>query len=114
MSEVWVTEARARGWVVLSPVAPGGVMFFEGAEELVPEFLRMVRVRYQPQGGRFMLAGISNGGISAFRVAGRNPELFYSLTVLPGFRSAPTMKQRWANLSPCPSRCLLASKTATG
>lgn len=85
MSEVWVTEARARGWVVLSPVAPGGVMFFEGAEELVPEFLRMVRVRYQPQGGRFMLAGISNGGISAFRVAGRNPELFYSLTVLPGF-----------------------------
>lgn len=85
MSEVWVSEGRKRGWVVISPVAPGGVMFFEGAEELIPEFLRMVRVRYQPQGGRYMLAGISNGGISAFRIAGRNPELFYSLTVLPGF-----------------------------
>ncbi len=85
MTEVWVGEARKRGWVVISPVAPGGVLFFEGAEELIPEFLRMVRVRYQPQGGRYMLAGISNGGISAFRVAGRNPELFYSLTALPGF-----------------------------
>lgn len=85
MAEVWVTEARKRGWVVISPVAPGGVLFFEGAEELVPEFLRMTSVRYQPQGGRYMLAGISNGGISAFRIAGRNPELFHSLTVLPGF-----------------------------
>jgi pimeloyl-ACP methyl ester carboxylesterase len=36
-------------------------------------------------GSKFYLFGVSNGGISAFRVATLNPERFHSLTVLPGW-----------------------------
>jgi len=38
-----------------------------------------------PAGGKFYLFGISNGGISVFRVATLNPERFHSSTVLPGW-----------------------------
>jgi pimeloyl-ACP methyl ester carboxylesterase len=34
---------------------------------------------------KFYLLGVSNGGISAFRVATLNPERFHSVTVLPGW-----------------------------
>ena len=85
MERLWAAEARKRSWIVLSPVAPGGKLFFEGSESLIPDFLQQVSNRYRPEGGRYHLAGISNGGISAFRIIGQHPELFRSLTVLPGF-----------------------------
>ena len=40
---------------------------------------------YPPEGGRFHVGGISNGGLSSFRVAVESPERFASLVVLPGF-----------------------------
>jgi dipeptidyl aminopeptidase/acylaminoacyl peptidase len=80
----WEAEALARGWVVVSPVAPGQ-LFFEGAERYIPEVLEDVRRYVQPEGDVFDLAGISNGGLSAFRVALDDPELFRSLLVAPGF-----------------------------
>jgi predicted peptidase len=85
MTRVWAAEAQARGWIVLSPVAPDGIKFFEGAEVLIPGFLSSTQQRYNPRSGRYYLAGISNGGISAFRIATQYPQLFRSLTVLPGF-----------------------------
>ena len=96
MERLWAAEAHKRGWIVLSPIAPGGILFFEGSESLIPSFLQQVSDRYRPEGGRYHLAGISNGGISAFRIIGQHPELFRSLTVLPGF---PFSKDDEANLS---------------
>jgi dipeptidyl aminopeptidase/acylaminoacyl peptidase len=81
----WEGEALARGWVVVSPLAPGGELYFQGAERYLPELLEEVRGLVQPEGGAFHLAGISNGGVSAFRIALDHPELFRSLLVLPGF-----------------------------
>ena len=74
-----------RGWVVISPAAPGGRLFFEGSEEAVGEFLDIVGRTYRPEGGRYHLVGVSNGGISAFRVAAGDPARFRSLLVAPGF-----------------------------
>ncbi|MFQ5399143.1 MAG: hypothetical protein ACE5E7_06040 [Anaerolineae bacterium] len=38
----------------------------------------------RPENGRFHLAGVSNGGISAFRIAINQPERFHSMLVIPG------------------------------
>ena len=85
LTSYWLSEARRRGWLVVSPVAPNGVLFFKGSETLVPEFLQRIGAQVTPEGGKYHLAGISNGGISSFRIALNNPDLFHSITVLPGF-----------------------------
>jgi predicted peptidase len=81
----WGTEGQARGWVVVSPIAPGGTLFFQGSEQYVPEFLQRIEAIYPPERGTFHLAGVSNGGISAFRIATMLPEKFASITAVPGF-----------------------------
>lgn len=85
MEFYWAVEAYQRGWIVISPVAPDGVLFFSGSEMYIPELLDQISQQYKPEGGKFHLAGISNGGLSAFRIILNNPELFHSLMVLPGF-----------------------------
>lgn len=73
-----------RGWIVVSPVAPEGRLFFDGAEVLIPGLLDEVAERLPIEAGRFHLAGISNGGISAFRVGIQDPDRFCSILVFPG------------------------------
>jgi len=91
----WGEQATRRGWVVVSPVAPDGQLFFRGAEKLVPALLREIRIRFRIEGNRMHLAGVSNGGLSAFRVATSHPFEFQSLTVLPGF---PPGDEDWQRL----------------
>jgi pimeloyl-ACP methyl ester carboxylesterase len=85
LSSYWAPGAAGRDWIVVSPIAPGGRLFFRGAEQLLPEFLEAIKEQLPVEGDRFHLAGISNGGISAFRIAIQQPELFHSMVVLPGF-----------------------------
>jgi pimeloyl-ACP methyl ester carboxylesterase len=81
----WRDGAYRYGWIVVSPAAPNGTLFFRGSETLVPEFLDQIMAMYPPEGGQFHLAGISNGGLGAFRVAINNPDRFASLIGVPGF-----------------------------
>ena len=81
----WETGARERGWVVVSPVAPDGVLFFRGSEAVIPGLLDAVAATYPPEGGRFAVSGVSNGGLSAFRVALDSPDRFFVLLTIPGF-----------------------------
>jgi len=85
LNTVWAATARARGWIVISPVAPNGMLFIDDAAPLIPELLDRIQADYKTEGGKVHLAGISNGGISAFRAIVDNPTRFGSLTVLPGF-----------------------------
>jgi predicted esterase len=78
------SHGRIRGWIVVSPIAPGGKLFFDGSERLIPSLLGELLENYPIEAGRFHVGGISNGGIAAFRVSENNPELFCSLLVLPG------------------------------
>ena len=50
------------------------------------EFLTQMLADYKIQAGRFHVAGVSNGGISAFTVAAAYPQQFWSVT---SFSSLP-------------------------
>jgi len=91
----WGERARKVGWVVVSPRAPKGELFFQGAEALIPPLLKKLRSELWLEGNRFHLAGVSNGGLSAFRVATEQPFQFRSLTALPGF---PPTREDWRRL----------------
>jgi pimeloyl-ACP methyl ester carboxylesterase len=80
----WATEAQKRGWVIVSPSAPDGESFYTGAESELPNLLDEVAKLVRFEGGKAHLAGISNGGLSAYRAATEYPARFLSLTVLPG------------------------------
>jgi predicted esterase len=74
----------ARGWTVVSPVAPGGKAFFGQNASLVPQLARQLQKNAGTPGNRTLLAGISNGGIAALEVASINPELFSGVVAVPG------------------------------
>lgn len=72
-----------RGWAVVSPVAPEGRLFFQGSEVHIAALLDAVAAEVRVEG--IHLAGISNGGRSAFRIARLDPERYASLVALPGY-----------------------------
>jgi poly(3-hydroxybutyrate) depolymerase len=80
----WEAEAKRRGWVVISPVAPSGENFYSGLDQELPPLLDEVARSVVFEGGKVHLAGVSNGGLSAYRVITEFPDRFLSLTVLPG------------------------------
>jgi predicted peptidase len=92
-------EAEKRGYIVVAPAAPDGQLFFENGARIFPEFLKMILADYRIEGGRFHIAGPSNGGIAAFHVAAANPQYFISVTAFPGYM--------W---EPSPARLLAISK----
>jgi acetyl esterase/lipase len=86
VDEKYRDEALARDYVVVSPAAPSsGLYYSDGPAALVPELLDAVEAMYPPEGGKFDLVGVSNGGLSAFRAAIAMPERFRSLVVFPGY-----------------------------
>ena len=85
VNATYAPQAQALGWVVISPVAPNGKLFFDGSEELVPGFLDWVETWVNPEGGAPHVVGLSNGGISTFRYAAQNPDRVQSMIAYPGF-----------------------------
>lgn len=79
-------EAQARGYIVVSPAAPSNNLFFErSADRIFPEFLDQILRDYKVEGGKFHVAGPSNGGLSAFHIAAMHPRYFRSVTGFPGY-----------------------------
>ena len=83
-------EAEKRGYIIVAPAAPNGQLFFQGGERLIPAFLDVILAEYRIEGGKFHIAGPSNGGIAAFHVAASHPEYFLSVTAFPGYMWRPT------------------------
>ncbi len=83
-------EAEKRGYLVIGVAAPDGQLFFQGGERIFPEFLKLMLADYKIQGGKFHVAGPSNGGIASFHVAAANPQYFLSVTAFPGYMWEPT------------------------
>lgn len=81
----WAEQAPPRGWLVISPAAPGGVSFFAGSEAHIPALLEHVAGEHAIEGGQVHVAGPSNGGRSAMRLATSRPDLVASLLLLPGY-----------------------------
>ena len=84
------TEAEKRGYIVIAPAAPDGDLFFEDGARIFPDFLKAILAEYKIEGGKFHIAGPSNGGIASFHVAAANPQYFLSVTAFPGYMWQPS------------------------
>ncbi len=98
----WEAEAIRRGWIVVSPIAPNFTLFFRGSESYIPEFLNRIAAQFPPEGGKFHVAGVSNGGVSSFRIAINSPDLVQSVVVLPGYPLDGFDQDNLANLKEIP------------
>jgi len=94
-------EAERRGYIVIAPAAPNGELFFEGGERIFPQFLKTALTDYKIEGGKFHIAGPSNGGIAALHVAAENPDYFLSVTAFPGYMWEPSNKKLLAIAKMC-------------
>jgi poly(3-hydroxybutyrate) depolymerase len=81
----WLPEADKRGYIVFIPSAPNGQVFYEGGARVFPEFLDKMLAEYKIRDNKFHIAGMSNGGRSAFFIAAAYPQYFLSVTGFPGY-----------------------------
>jgi poly(3-hydroxybutyrate) depolymerase len=81
----WRAEAEKRGYIVIVPAAPRGELFYEGGAKVFPEFLEQMLREYRIRDNKFHIAGMSNGGLSAFFLAASYPKYFVSITGFPGY-----------------------------
>jgi len=81
----WFEQAEQRGYIVVIPAAPDAGLFFEGGDRVFPEFLTKLLGDFKILDNKFHIAGVSNGGLSAFHIAATYPQYFWSVTGLPGY-----------------------------
>jgi predicted esterase len=96
----WRDEGIRRGYVIVAPGSPDGRLFFQGADQVFPEFLEFLIAEFRPEGGRLQVAGHSNGGSSAFHVAALYPELVQTVVGYPGLLNGPADVARMTALEP--------------
>jgi len=85
LNQNWAGEAQQRGYIVVIPSAPGGRLFFEEGARVFPQFLDHLLGEYKIRDNKLHIAGMSNGGISAFYIAAAYPQYFLSVTGFPGY-----------------------------
>jgi predicted peptidase len=81
----WLPEQDKRGYIVVIPAAPNGRPFVGDGAKVFPEFIERLLHEYQIRDNKFHIAGMSNGGRSAFHIAAMYPQYFESLTGFPGY-----------------------------
>lgn len=89
----WRDEALRLGWTVVSPIAPTGEVFRGDNLSLLHNLLTHIENTYAVEGGKVHLAGVSNGGRSAFELALKSPDRFASLSALPGMPNESGFEQ---------------------
>jgi poly(3-hydroxybutyrate) depolymerase len=85
LEQNWRDEAERLNFIVVSPAAPEAGLYFQGGAAAFPAFLDYLAGRFNIAARKFHIAGISNGGASAFHIAATYPEYFWSVTGLPGY-----------------------------
>ena len=85
LNQNWAGEAQRRGYIVVIPSAPAGRLFFEEGARVFPQFLDQLLGEYKIRDNKLHIAGMSNGGISAFYIAAAYPRYFLSVTGFPGY-----------------------------
>jgi tetratricopeptide (TPR) repeat protein len=103
LDSFWGMQASYHNWIVITPLAPERAGFAY-ADDLrsVPELLDHVAGRFRIEGGKFHLAGYSNGGTAAFMLATAHPDRFHSLTALPCYEIADDVFDRLEALAGMP------------
>lgn len=88
----WLGSGFAqRGWYVAVPISPNN-RSFRGAENnaLIEALIVALQARPMVAPGKALLAGVSNGGMSALEIARRNPASYYGVAAVPALSNAST------------------------
>ena len=82
--QYWLgAEFQQRGWAVAIPVSPNQRSFRGANNALVPQLIDKLQQDSRISGGKVLLAGISNGGMSALEIATTAPERFRGIVAVP-------------------------------
>ena len=81
----WLPEQGKRGYIVVIPAAPYNRPFVGEGAKVFPEFIERLLHDYKIRDNKFHVAGMSNGGRSAFHIAASYPQYFQSITGFPGY-----------------------------
>ncbi len=89
-TSIWLGSGFAeRGWMVAVPVSPNNRAFRGYENNLkVADLANVLQQREDIAEGRVMLAGISNGGMSALEVARRNPDAYMGVVAVPALATS--------------------------
>ena len=83
------SEFAQRGWLVAVPVSPNNRAFrgYENNQKILM-LIDQLHQRDDVAPGKTLLAGISNGGMSALEIARRNPEKFLGVAAVPALSTS--------------------------
>lgn len=83
------SEFASRGWFVAVPVSPNN-RAFRGIEnnQKIAYLIDELKKRNDVSSGKVLLAGISNGGISALEIARRAPKDFLGVVAVPALTTS--------------------------
>ena len=89
-TSIWLGGGFAeRGWMVAVPVSPNN-RAFRGIENniKVEQLIVELQKRAEISSGKVLLAGISNGGMSALEIARRNPDNYLGVAAVPALATS--------------------------
>jgi len=89
-TSMWLGSGFSRrGWLVAVPVSPNN-RAFRGPENnaRIAQLITALQQRENVAEGKAMLAGISNGGLSALEIARRDPENYFGVVAVPAVSSS--------------------------
>jgi len=88
----WLGSGFAqRGWMVAVPISRNNRSFRGRANNaLISELIVELQKRDNIAEGKVLLAGVSNGGMSALEIARRNPENYFGVAAVPAISSTDT------------------------
>ncbi len=88
----WLGSGFAeRGWVVAVPISPNNRSFRGGANNaLIESLIVELQKRDNIAVGKTLLAGVSNGGMSALEIARRDPQKYFGVAAVPAISSEDT------------------------
>ena len=88
----WLGSGFAeRGWMVAVPISPNNRSFRGGVNNaLITDLIVELQKRENIAEGKVLLAGVSNGGMSALEIARRNPQRYLGVAAVPAISGADT------------------------
>ncbi len=84
-----------RGWLVAAPVSPNNSSF-RGAEnnQKIVQLIEVLQREGKAKQGKVLLAGVSNGGMSALEIAAHDTSKYYGVVAVPAlYRRRGNTKQ---------------------
>lgn len=91
-TSIWLGSGFSeRGWMVAVPISPNNQAFRGSSNnEKIVQLINELQKRDYIANGKVLLAGISNGGMSALEIARRNPQNYLGVAAIPALSSAAT------------------------